>query len=249
MRPVRLTMQAFGSYGRRTDVDFTKTSQNLFLITGDTGAGKTTLFDAIVFALYGEASSAANKKTGAELQSQYAVPGLEPYVELVFTERCGGTEEEYRVRRVPRQNLFKRKEVFAVPGAFDRDSGGIQFVQRPDDSANDPEIGAEAGGVVCVAAIGMIAVDVKSIGNMYFTVHTMFPFVRVDDLFLISTGGQPICRRCRLIISISQIAEKWKSFFLLPAATSFALAFWLVLVYNKTETSRRFNLDTRGGYT
>ena len=102
MRPVRLTMQAFGSYGRRTDVDFTKTSQNLFLITGDTGAGKTTLFDAIVFALYGEASSAANKKTGAELQSQYAVPGLEPYVELVFTERCGGTEEEYRVRRVPR---------------------------------------------------------------------------------------------------------------------------------------------------
>ena len=102
MRPVRLTMQAFGSYGRRTDVDFTKTSQNLFLITGDTGAGKTTLFDAIVFALYGEASSAANKKTGAELQSQYAVPGLEPYVELVFTERCGGTEEEYKVRRVPR---------------------------------------------------------------------------------------------------------------------------------------------------
>ena len=102
MRPVRRTMQAFGSYGRRTDVDFTKTSQNLFLITGDTGAGKTTLFDAIVFALYGEASSAANKKTGAELQSQYAVPGLEPYVELVFTERCGGTEEEYRVRRVPR---------------------------------------------------------------------------------------------------------------------------------------------------
>ena len=88
MRPVRLTMQAFGSYGRRTDVYFTKTSQNLFLITGDTGAGKTTLFDAIVFALYGEASSAANKKTGAELQSQYAAPGLEPFVELTFTEPC-----------------------------------------------------------------------------------------------------------------------------------------------------------------
>lgn len=116
MRPVRLTMQAFGSYGRRTDVDFTKTSQNLFLITGDTGAGKTTLFDAIVFALYGEASSAANKKTGAELQSQFAAPGLEPFVELTFTERCGGTEAEYKVRRVPRHmRPAKRKNAAEQP--------------------------------------------------------------------------------------------------------------------------------------
>ena len=116
MRPVRLTMQAFGSYGSRTDVDFTKTSQNLFLITGDTGAGKTTLFDAIVFALYGEASSAANKKTGAELQSQYAAPGLEPFVELTFTERSGGTEEEYKVRRVPRHmRPAKRKNAAEQP--------------------------------------------------------------------------------------------------------------------------------------
>ena len=96
MRPVRLTMQAFGSYGRRTDVDFTKTSQNLFLITGDTGAGKTTLFDAIVFALYGEASSAANKKTGAELQSQYVGAGTEPFVELTFTERRAGQRRSTR---------------------------------------------------------------------------------------------------------------------------------------------------------
>ena len=53
MRPVKLTMQAFGSYGNITQIDFDKTNQNLFLITGDTGAGKTTIFDAIVFALYG----------------------------------------------------------------------------------------------------------------------------------------------------------------------------------------------------
>ncbi len=62
MRPLKLTMQAFGSYGKKTSIDFEKPDQNLFLITGDTGAGKTTIFDAIVFALYGEASSNANKK-------------------------------------------------------------------------------------------------------------------------------------------------------------------------------------------
>lgn len=86
MRPLRLTMQAFGSYGKRTVIDFEQTNQNLFLITGDTGAGKTTIFDAIVFALYGEASSGMNKKNGTELQSQYVDPGVEPFVELVFSE-------------------------------------------------------------------------------------------------------------------------------------------------------------------
>ena len=55
MRPLKLTMQAFGSFGRRTVIDFEQVKQNFFLITGDTGAGKTTIFDAIVFALYGEA--------------------------------------------------------------------------------------------------------------------------------------------------------------------------------------------------
>ena len=102
MRPVRLSMQAFASYGKKTEIDFTKPVQNLFLITGDTGAGKSTIFDAIVFALYGEAGSAVNRKNGPELQSQYVSPAAEPFVELTFSQQCGEKEELYTVRRVPR---------------------------------------------------------------------------------------------------------------------------------------------------
>lgn len=102
MRPLKLTMQAFGSYGKLTCIDFTKTNQNIFLITGDTGAGKTTIFDAIVFALYGEASSLVNKKDGIELQSQFTEISTEPFVELDFSEKKGEVEKIYTVKRIPR---------------------------------------------------------------------------------------------------------------------------------------------------
>ncbi len=109
MKPLKLTMQAFGSYVKPGTIDFEKPEQNLFLITGDTGAGKTTIFDAIVFALYGEASSGANKKSGNELQSQYAKPDLEPFVELTFSEGDGASQQVYTVRRTPRHiRPFKR---------------------------------------------------------------------------------------------------------------------------------------------
>ncbi len=102
MRPLKLVMQAFGSYGNRTEIDFEKPDQNLFLITGKTGSGKTTIFDAIVFALYGEASSNANKKNGAELQSQFVEIGTEPFVSLTFSEKNGTETDLYTVKRIPR---------------------------------------------------------------------------------------------------------------------------------------------------
>lgn len=70
MKPVSLTMESFGSYSKKTEIDFTKVAEPIFLITGDTGAGKSTIFDAIVFALYGKSSS-ANGKEGADFKSQY----------------------------------------------------------------------------------------------------------------------------------------------------------------------------------
>ena len=96
MRPKELVMQAFGSYGKKTRIDFTQTNQNLFLIAGNTGAGKTTIFDAMVFALYGEASSESNRKDGRELQSQFEDFTVEPFVELSFSEREGGEERVYQ---------------------------------------------------------------------------------------------------------------------------------------------------------
>ena len=132
MRPIHLTLQAFGSYGERTEISFERTNQNLFLITGDTGAGKSTIFDAIVFALYGEAGSTANKKDGVVLQSQYVDYAQEPFVELVFSEGNGSDRRIYTVRRVPRH--LKRITRGAAKGTGTREITGSVTLTMPDGS-------------------------------------------------------------------------------------------------------------------
>ena len=132
MRPTHLTLQAFGSYGERTEISFERTNQNLFLITGDTGAGKSTIFDAIVFALYGEAGSTANKKDGVVLQSQYVDYAQEPFVELVFSEGNGSDRRIYTVRRVPRH--LKRITRGAAKGTGTREITGSVTLTMPDGS-------------------------------------------------------------------------------------------------------------------
>lgn len=110
MKPLKLKMRAFGSYAEETEIDFTKPTQNLFLVTGDTGSGKTTVFDALVFALYGQASSVTNKKEGLMLQSQFASLDTEPFVELTFAESAAMDAPVYVVRRIPKHKRpMKRK--------------------------------------------------------------------------------------------------------------------------------------------
>ena len=104
MRPIRLEMSAFGSYAEKTVIDFSKIANGLFLITGDTGAGKTTIFDAITYALYGQTSG--GKRDGNMMRSQYASEDCETYVEFVFQYR----NENYTIRRNPEyMRVGKRK--------------------------------------------------------------------------------------------------------------------------------------------
>lgn len=155
MRPIRLTMQAFGSYGEKTEIDFSGLRQNLFLITGDTGAGKTTIFDAIVFALYGEASSVNNKKDGTELQSQYS-NGEVPYVELEFEDEHAGRKECYIAKRTPRYIRPKKRgtgfiEVSASVTLFMPD--GTEYPQKEADKKLEEIVGLTKGQFMQVAMI------------------------------------------------------------------------------------------------
>lgn len=104
MRPHKLTISAFGPYAGKTEIDFDKLGSNgLFLITGNTGAGKTTIFDAITYALFGEASG--NARNDSMFRSTYANESTPTYVELEF-EYAG---KQYKVRRSPKQMRLKER--------------------------------------------------------------------------------------------------------------------------------------------
>ncbi|WP_419743128.1 AAA family ATPase [Paraclostridium dentum] len=104
MRPIKLTISAFGPYADKQVIDFEELNgRNIFVISGKTGAGKTTIFDAISYALYGEASGESRETDS--LRSHFADDDVETFVELEF-ELKG---ERYIVNRVPKQKKKKSR--------------------------------------------------------------------------------------------------------------------------------------------
>ena len=97
MKPIKLALSAFGPYADRApDIDFERFSEKgLFLISGDTGAGKTTIFDAVCYALFGEVSGSYRKTQN--LRSEYAKPETESFVEFTFSHQG----KVWTIRRTP----------------------------------------------------------------------------------------------------------------------------------------------------
>lgn len=110
MRLHRLTLQAIGPYAGEHTIDFVELGRaGLFLLEGPTGAGKSTIIDAIVFGLYGELAGTGASKD--RLHSHHAQPGTEPFVELVFETGSG----VYRVRRTPAYQRPKQRGAGFTP--------------------------------------------------------------------------------------------------------------------------------------
>ena len=104
MRPLTLTMTAFGPYADTVHLDFADLKEeSLFLITGPTGAGKTSILDAMVYALFGESSGGL--RSGTSMRSDYASP--ETLTKVTFTFSVG--DGQYKIERCPKQKVKKRR--------------------------------------------------------------------------------------------------------------------------------------------
>ena len=125
MKPLKLTLSAFGPYADEVVIDFTQFGgQGLFLVTGDTGAGKTTIFDGITFALYGETSGGVRE--ASMLRSKYAKPETPTFAEFVF---------EYK------------SVVYTVKHRDDcTEGGGVAFFFGWESSCDEAEGGKSGGG-------------------------------------------------------------------------------------------------------
>lgn len=133
MKPLKLIVSAFGPFAQETEIDFESIgTDGIFLITGDTGAGKTTIFDAISFALYGEASGGKARRSAKNFRSDFVGLKGDTYVILEF-EHQG---KRYEVRRSPEyERLSKRGGgvTKSTASAYLLDLDGDYIAKRPEE--------------------------------------------------------------------------------------------------------------------
>ncbi len=140
MKPLNLTLQAFGPFASREAIDFTRLGSNpLFLINGPTGAGKSSILDAICFALYGQTTGA--EREPAQMRCDHADPAL--LTEVILDFQLG--ETGYRVRRIPTQERPKSRgegttnqpaeaQLWLLDGSVD---GSLLVAKKVDDATNE----------------------------------------------------------------------------------------------------------------
>ncbi|RII89531.1 SMC family ATPase, partial [Clavibacter californiensis] len=142
----RLTLQAIGPFAGEHVIDFAELGRSgLFLLEGPTGSGKSTLIDAVVFALYGSLASEGSSRD--RLHSHHAAPGVEPYVELVFETAAG----IHRVRRSPQH---QRPKARGTGTTNQNASATLARLSSPDADAGEvigtttQEVGTEVARIV-----------------------------------------------------------------------------------------------------
>lgn len=166
MRPLHLTISAFCSYAGRVEIDLTKFgSSGLYLITGDTGSGKTTIFDAITYVLYGETSG--EFRDAASLRSKYAQTGAETFVEMDFIYQ----DRQYHIRRNPEYERPAKR-------------GSGMSKER-----SDAELSYVGGDVIATGTAGVTkaVVDIMGIDKNQFTQIAMIAQGDFRKLLLAST--------------------------------------------------------------
>ena len=132
MKPIKLVMNAFGSFLEKTEIDFTVLNNaGFYLITGATGSGKTTIFDAIMFALYGEASG--DTRTTEGFRSDFAEDKNPTYVEFTFEK----DNIIYKVTRSPRYTVSYRTTPIDSKASIEYEKKVIEKTNFVNETIND----------------------------------------------------------------------------------------------------------------